>query len=196
MVPIFNVLAELGVVLLMFVAGLETDIAMMRSAVAPAFWAATGGVILPMVDGCYFAHFVGCTSQESIFIGTILTATSVIITAQTLINLNQIKSRAGSTILGAAVIDDVLGLIVLSLVIALGPQLGHSGGTSWKALAITLGRMALSLVAMLWLGPCISAYFSNPNTATPFCVPTNTLPFAIIGVMNLLPGPKLSRGSA
>ena len=50
-IAVFKVLAEIGVVLLMFVAGLETDVAMMRSAVAPAFWAATGGVILPMLGG-------------------------------------------------------------------------------------------------------------------------------------------------
>ena len=94
---VFRVLAEIGVVLLMFVAGLETDIAMMRTAVAPAFWAATGGVILPMLGGSLLARQFGFSWQEAIFIGTILTATSVTITAQTLMNLKQLQSKAGST---------------------------------------------------------------------------------------------------
>ena len=58
-IAVFKVLAEIGVVLLMFVAGLETDVAMMRSAVAPAFWAATGGVILPMLGGTALARQFG-----------------------------------------------------------------------------------------------------------------------------------------
>jgi Kef-type K+ transport system membrane component KefB len=150
---VFKVLAEIGVVMLMFVAGLETDVKMMRSAVAPAFWAAAGGVVLPMLGGSLLSRRFGFGWPEAIFIGTILTATSVTITAQTLMNLDQLRSRAGSTILGAAVIDDVLGLVVLSLVIALAPQLTHGGQASWGSLAITLGRMAICLVSILWIGP-------------------------------------------
>src|SRR5882724_5461835 len=115
---VFKVLAQIGVVILMFVAGLETDIQMAKQALKPAFWSATGGVVLPMAGGYLFSRWAGFDWQQSLFIGTILTATSVTITAQTLMNLNQIRSRSGSTILGAAVIDDVMGLIVLSLVIA------------------------------------------------------------------------------
>jgi len=152
-VPVFKVLADIGVVLLMFLAGLETDVDMMRSAVAPAFWAATGGVILPMVGGAFLAHAAGYSWQHAIFIGTILTATSVTITAQTLMNLKQLQSKAGSTILGAAVIDDVLGLIVLSVVIALAPSFAHSGAASWRGLAVTLGRMVLCLALLGFVGP-------------------------------------------
>ena len=93
----------------------------------PAFWAAAGGVVLPMAGGAYLARLFHFSWQEAIFIGTILTATSVTITAQTLMNLKQLRSRAGSTILAAAVIDDVMGLIVLSLVIALAPQIAGGG---------------------------------------------------------------------
>lgn len=155
---VFKILAEVGVVLLMFLAGLETDIAMMRSAVAPAFWAATGGVILPMVGGCLLSRQFGFTWPEAIFIGTILTATSVTITAQTLMNLQQLRSKAGSTILGAAVIDDVLGLIVLSLVIALTPQIVSGQALSLRALSFTLGKMLVCLVTLLWWGPPIARW--------------------------------------
>ena len=99
---VFKVLAELGVVVLMFVAGLETDIQMAKRALKPAFWAASGGVVLPMAGGYLFSRWFGFSWRESLFIGTILTATSVTITAQTLMNLSQIRSRAGSTISGCS----------------------------------------------------------------------------------------------
>lgn len=152
-IPVIKILADIGVVLLMFVAGLETDVEMMRKSVAPAFWAATGGVILPMVVGAWVARVAGFNWQQAIFIGTILTATSVTITAQTLMNLKQLKSRAGSTILGAAVIDDVLGLIVLSAVVALAPRLASAGVTDWTGLGLTIGRMIVCLVMLMWFGP-------------------------------------------
>lgn len=155
---VFKVLAEVGVVLLMFFAGLETDIGMMKNTVAPAFWAATGGVILPMAGGALLAHRFGFSWQEAIFIGTILTATSVTITAQTLMNLGQLRSKVGSTILGAAVIDDVLGLIVLSLVVAIAPQMASGSGASWRTLSMTLGKMVFCLITMFWLGPPLARW--------------------------------------
>jgi Kef-type K+ transport system membrane component KefB len=155
---VFKILADLGVVFLMFIAGLETDVAMMRSAVAPAFWAATGGVILPMAGGYALSRSFGFSTAESIFIGTILTATSVTITAQALMNLKQLRSKVGSTILGAAVIDDVLGLIVLSVVIALAPQMAQAGPISWGGLAMILGRMVLCLMTIVVFGPWVTRW--------------------------------------
>ena len=151
--PVLKILAEIGVVLLMFVAGLETDMSMMRRTVAPAFWAATGGVIFPMLAGAWTARIAGFNWRQALFIGTILTATSVTITAQTLMNLNQLKSRAGSTILSAAVIDDVLGLVVLSVVVAFAPRLAGAGTTEWTAVGLTLGRMIVCLTILVWFGP-------------------------------------------
>jgi Na+:H+ antiporter len=154
---VFTVLADIGVVLLMFVAGLETDFAMMRTLMAPAFWSASGGVILPMLGGILVGRRFNYSWQESIFIGTILTATSVTITAQTLMNLKQLRTRVGSTILAAAVIDDVLGLIVLSLVIALAPQIA-GGDASWSSVAITVAKMTVCLITMFWLGPPVTKW--------------------------------------
>lgn len=154
LIPVLKILADIGVVLLMFVAGLETDVQMMRKAVAPAFWAATGGVVLPMAVGAWVSREAGFSWSQSIFIGTILTATSVTITAQTLMNLKQLKSRAGSAILGAAVIDDVLGLIVLSVVVALAPRMAAgSGPMEWTSLGLTIGRMIVCIVVLVWFGP-------------------------------------------
>ena len=161
---IFKILADLGVVFLMFVAGLETDIAMLRSTVGPAFWSAAGGVVLPMAGGYALSRAFGFSTVESVFIGTILTATSVTITAHTLMNLNQLRSKIGSTILGAAVIDDVLGLIVLSVVIALAPQMANAGDASWRGLAGILGRLVFCLITMVAFGPIVARWAIKYST--------------------------------
>jgi Kef-type K+ transport system membrane component KefB len=159
---VIKILADIGVVLLMFVAGLETDVDMMRRTVGPAFWAAAGGVVLPMAGGYMLSKSFGFSTAEAVFIGTILTATSVTITAQALMNLNRLRSKIGSTILGAAVIDDVLGLIVLSAVIALAPILAGTGATtglaSWNGLPMILGRMLVCLVTMVLFGPFVTRW--------------------------------------
>lgn len=110
--------SEIGVILLMFVAGLETDLGEMKRVGRVAFWTALGGVLVPFFGGAAAARAFDLSWTESFFIGAVLTATSVSISAQTLLELKQIKSKEGSTILGAAVIDDVLGIIVLSIVVA------------------------------------------------------------------------------
>src|SRR5947207_7754462 len=76
---VFRVLAEIGVVLLMFVAGLEIDTSMMKKTMSAAFWAAAGGVVLPMAAGAFLAREFGFSWPEAVFLGTILTATSVTI---------------------------------------------------------------------------------------------------------------------
>ncbi|MBI4165107.1 MAG: cation:proton antiporter, partial [Acidobacteria bacterium] len=150
-----QVLANLGAVVLMFLAGLESDIEMMKKAVGPAFWSACGGVVFPLVGGALLLHAVGFRWAEAIFIGTILTATSVSITAQTLMNMNELRSRAGSTILGAAVIDDVLGLVILSFVTA--SEAGkHAGSLPGMAGVLpVIGRVTGFLILGLLLGPAL-----------------------------------------
>ncbi len=164
---VVKVLAQLGVVILMFLAGLETDIGMMKAAVGPAFWAACGGVVLPFGGGIVVARAVGYGWSEAVFTGTVLTATSVSITAQTLMNLNKLRSKVGSTILGGAVIDDVLGLVVLSLVVALELNRGHLPGSSWMSVGVTVGRMAVFLLLVFWLGPSFTRFIFNQKRHLP-----------------------------
>lgn len=123
--------AEFGVIFLMFLAGLETDLQQMRKVGVAAFVGATGGVLLPLIAGYAIAIAFGYPHSEAIFIGTVLTATSVSISAQTLFEMNKLRTKEGSTILGAAVIDDVMGLLVLSIVVALyGTGAGSEGSAS------------------------------------------------------------------
>jgi Kef-type K+ transport system membrane component KefB len=135
-------LAQVGVLLLLFVAGLETDLVMMRQVGKVAFWSAFGGVILPLICGATTAVAFGLPLYwEGIFVGAILTATSVSISAQTLLEIGALRTREGSTILGAAVIDDVMGIIVLSLVVALARA--ASDGVDWTVVGIVLLRVAI-----------------------------------------------------
>ena len=149
---VFRDIAAIGVLLLMFVAGLETDLQEMRRVGKVAFWAAFGGVLFPLIGGAVVAAAFGFSLYwDGIFIGTILTATSVSISAQTLMELGVLRSREGVAILGAAVIDDVMGIILLSLVVAFakasaaGVDVSQVGGVALRIvvyfmLAVFAGR--------------------------------------------------------
>lgn len=151
---IIHYLAEIGVILLMFVAGLETDLTGVLKVGNNAFWAAVGGVILPFGAGAWFSHAMGFSFGESMFIGAILTATSVSITAQTLMELGALKTKEGSTILGAAVIDDVMGIIVLSLVVAfsINPASAGSSPAGLSSIMILLAQIALFFSVSIIIG--------------------------------------------
>jgi Kef-type K+ transport system membrane component KefB len=112
-------LAEIGVILLMFRAGLETDLVQMRQVGGVAMIVALGGVLLPLGGGFLLATSFGFGVLPALFVGAVLTATSVSISAEVLRELGQFRSRAGATIMGAAIIDDVLGVMVLSIVLGL-----------------------------------------------------------------------------
>ena len=118
--------AEIGVVLLMFTAGLDTDMQQLKKNSVACFVVASIGVIVPLIGGtaCYYFYFEpGQTSYDSIlkavFIGVVLTATSVSITVEALREMGKLDGKVGNAILGAAVIDDIMGIIVLTVVISL-----------------------------------------------------------------------------
>jgi len=119
---IINFLAAIGVLLLMFIAGLETNLKDILKVGKTAAVTAFFGVLLPLVFGFLTAFLFGIDIYPALFIGVVLTATSVSISAQTLMELNALKSKEGMTIMGAAVIDDVLGIIILAFVIAFAPK--------------------------------------------------------------------------
>ncbi len=122
-------LAEIGVILLMFFAGLETDISELKQSGKVSLVTAILGIIVPLIGGFLVAMFFNregimlfeaksSVFLQNIFIGTILTATSVSITVETLKEMGKLNSKVGNTILGAAIIDDVLGIIALTIVIS------------------------------------------------------------------------------
>lgn len=114
-----KLLSNLGVIMLMFLAGIETDIDKFKKAGFSSFIIACCGVIIPLILGTLNAFLFFHNFFENIFIGTILTATSVSITAETLTEMGKLNTKAGINILGAAVIDDILGLALISFIFAL-----------------------------------------------------------------------------
>ena len=117
-------LAELGVIVLMFTAGLETDINQLKKTGKASFIIAVLGVIIPLVGGFFIASIFNKGNDvnailQNVFIGIILTATSVSITVETLKEMGKLKTRAGNAILGAAIIDDILGIIALTVTTSL-----------------------------------------------------------------------------
>ncbi|WP_026255103.1 cation:proton antiporter [Terrisporobacter glycolicus] len=122
-------LAEIGVILLMFFAGLETDISELKQSGKASLVTAILGIIVPLAGGFFVAMYFNrhglipfeanaSAFLQNIFIGTILTATSVSITVETLKEMGKLNSKVGNTILGAAIIDDILGIIALTIVIS------------------------------------------------------------------------------
>jgi Kef-type K+ transport system membrane component KefB len=149
---IMEVLAELGVIVLLFLVGLETKLSDILTVGVRAGLVAVAGVIVPFILGYAFVALVlGEPTIEAIFIGTAMVATSVGITARVLADLGHIRSDEARIILGAAVIDDILGMIVLAVVSALGQgdaiSFGEIGLIAFQALAFTafvalVGRQA------------------------------------------------------
>lgn len=119
-------MAELGVILLMFNAGLETDLSELKKNGVASFVTALIGVIVPLIGGFLgYAFFFRTDFSDydevlkAVFVGVVLTATSVSITVETLREMGKLKGKVGTTILGAAVIDDIIGIIVLTIVTSL-----------------------------------------------------------------------------
>ena len=119
-------LAEIGVILLMFNAGLETDLSELKKNGVASLVTALIGVVGPLLGGflgyAFFFHtdFSDYTELlKAVFVGVVLTATSVSITVETLREMGKLKGKVGTTILGAAILDDIIGIIVLTVVTSL-----------------------------------------------------------------------------
>lgn len=154
--PLLSSVASVGVILLMFMAGVETDLVQMRQVGLTALLVAFGGVLVPMAGGIALAHAWGYAWRPSVFLGVVLTATSVSVTAQTLRELGRLHSRAGTVILGAAVIDDVLGIVLLSVVIGL-----EGGGNPLRPL-LSMGLFFLIAFALgEWVMPHLFRHLSG-----------------------------------
>ncbi|MFO0961077.1 MAG: cation:proton antiporter [Isosphaeraceae bacterium] len=115
-VEVIHLLSELGVILLLFAIGLETDIGSLLKVGGASVAVATAGVVLPFALGYGACRLLGLENLPSIVAGAALTATSVGITGRVLSDLGRLRDPEGRIILGAAVIDDVVGLIILTVV--------------------------------------------------------------------------------
>lgn len=118
--------SEIGVIMLMFIAGLDTDLKEIKKTGAAACFIAVLGVFVPIImcGGVYWLFFADKWEFKSVvravFIGVVFAATSVSITVETLNEMGKLKTRIGTTLLSAAIIDDIIGIVVLSIVSGLG----------------------------------------------------------------------------
>ncbi|MBH66416.1 MAG: sodium:proton exchanger [Chloroflexi bacterium] len=156
--------AQIASVILLFEAGLETNREQFMRYVRPATAVAAGGVILPFVMGFGATVLLGFADTDSIegmipalFVGAIMTATSVGITARVLADIRRLDSPEGVTVLAGAVVDDVLGIIILAVVVGIADQgtvtAGSIGVIFLKAFGFWLGLMII--------GSIVSRYISN-----------------------------------
>ncbi|MDE2290598.1 MAG: cation:proton antiporter [Elusimicrobia bacterium] len=150
--PALNLMSELGVVILLFETGINSDLDQLLRAGPVSFAVACVGVTIPFILGWGVMHLVSKPAIECIFVGAAMTATSVGITARVLADMGKLSSREAQIVLGAAVIDDILGLIILAAV----EGIARSGSVSW----LQVGRITVMACAFLgvalWLGPGLS----------------------------------------
>jgi len=139
---------ELGVIFLMFAAGLEIRLSDFAKAGKPAVLTGVFGVVMPMALGAVTVLAFEQSLPTALFVGIVLAATSVSISAQTLMELGRLRSREGLTLLGAAVVDDVLAIAVLSAFVAVNLE----GGGSLLGIVWIILRMVLFLVGAFFLG--------------------------------------------
>jgi Kef-type K+ transport system membrane component KefB len=153
---VISVLAELGVIILLFEIGLESDLAELIRVGPQAAVVAVVGVVVPFAAGTVgLITLFGVPTIPAIFAGAALTATSIGITAKVLSELQCLNSREGQIIIGAAVLDDVLGIIVLAVV----ASLAKTGEVAVSQIVYLIAGAAIFLVGSIFLGRFLSPYF-------------------------------------
>ncbi|MDR1103963.1 MAG: cation:proton antiporter, partial [Endomicrobium sp.] len=159
--PVLTSISELGAVILLFEVGLSTDIKEFLKAGGWATAVAFVGVIVPYFFGYFvFLHF-GLSSTQAIFAGAVLTATSVGITARVFMDLKKLETKEAKIVLGAAVIDDVIGLAILAVVL----KLVQGGAVTFGTVASISGTavlfLVLSVVAGILIAPTLFKFVSK-----------------------------------
>jgi len=145
-VEVLEYIGKIGVLLILFMAGLETDLPGMRRSGKAGAAAAVGGVILPFGAGMALGLASGMGALQAAFVGTILTATSVSVSVMTLWELGRLKSPVGQGILSAAVLDDLLGILCLTVVLGFARE----GTALWIVILKILGFLVVG-VPFGWL---------------------------------------------
>ncbi len=133
--------SEIGVILLMFMAGLESDLGLLKKYFKPSMSVAVCGIMVPVALVYILGRFFDFNNEQAIFLGVTFAATSVSISVEVLKELRRLDSKEGTTILGAAVIDDILAVIILSVLVSIFSDVAKSSGghvQSNLALGITL----------------------------------------------------------
>ncbi len=145
---VIEALSHIGVLLLMFIAGLETDLKELNRNKNSSLAVAFGGVILPLIGGYLSGIAIGMDQHHAVFLGLLLCATSVSISVQTFKELGKLQSREGTTVLGAAIADDII------VVVALAFMMSFLVGSEVNVVTVIGGKVAFFVIIALlaWKG--------------------------------------------
>ncbi|RKN71186.1 cation:proton antiporter [Paenibacillus ginsengarvi] len=144
-------LSQIGVILLMFIAGLETDTQQLKQTGKASAFVGIAGIVVPF-SVCFLAgYMMGMSTIESIFLGLLMSATSVSISVQALKEMGKLKTREGATILGAAVIDDILVVVALAFVMSFAGSDVNLGVVILKKAAFFVIAILAAWKAVPWL---------------------------------------------
>lgn len=144
-------ISQIGVILLMFIAGLETDVEEFKRTGKASTFVGFGGIIVPLILGYLSGIILGLSSIESWFLGLLLSATSVSISVQALKEMNRLKTPEGATILGAAVIDDVVVIIALAFLMSFAGGDVHLTTVILKKVIFFAGAILVSWKVVPWI---------------------------------------------
>ncbi|WP_283596626.1 cation:proton antiporter [Ligilactobacillus aviarius] len=150
--------SEIGVIILMFIAGLESDLGMLKKYFKPALAVAFSGVVFPVVLIYFFGKLFHFSFEQAIFLGVTFSATSVSISVEVLKELKRLKSKEGTTILGAAVIDDIISVIILSVLVSMfsnvaKAQGGHHSSNLWMSFLLDALYFVMIFFLFEWIAP-------------------------------------------
>lgn len=156
---IIHFTSELGVILLMFIAGLESDLGLLKKYLKSALAVAVLGLVAPLIVFTIAGMAFGYSSVEAIFFGVLFAATSVSITVEVLQEYRKLDTNEGATILGAAVADDILAVLILSVFVAIfGSNMAGNGGQlalGWMLLLQLVFLIGIGLFAKFLIGPIL-----------------------------------------
>jgi Kef-type K+ transport system membrane component KefB len=144
--PVIHAMSEIGVIVLLFATGLHTDVASLMRAGGAASAVAIAGVVLPFGAGYAVANLLGATPVQALVAGAAMCATSIGISARVLSDLGQLDSSEGQIVLGAAVIDDIIGLIILAVVMAIASGSSMGPLDVARIAGIAIGFVLLAIV--------------------------------------------------
>ncbi|MFC6254305.1 cation:proton antiporter [Secundilactobacillus hailunensis] len=153
--------AEIGVIILMFMAGLESDLKLLKKYFKPAISVATLGVILPMVCFYIYGVLMHQSFERAIFWGVVFAATSVSISVEVLREFGKLNTKEGATILGAAVVDDIMAVLILSIFVSMFSSGNGSGPNLALSIAEQLAYFVMVYVVIRWIAPFLIRLFEQ-----------------------------------
>ncbi|MBO5478446.1 MAG: cation:proton antiporter [Clostridia bacterium] len=145
--PILEFLANLGIIFIMFLAGMETSLKKFMAGTKKFVIIASIGVIIPLLFGFLFSKFYTLDNSLNLFFGIVITATSVSITVESLIEMKKLKTNVGTAILGAGVVDDIIGVVFLTLIL-------NNGNFSFISICLLVIKVIIFFAIAIALRSC------------------------------------------